>query len=136
MTPISEEKRALPIAAKERGEKEADIVKWLEISKRSVGALWKLYRDTGNCAAKKYPGRTCCLSNEELNRICAEIEANPDITLAEIIEKLELKIHKSRLSVILISYGYSFKKRRSTQQINSERMLSNNEKSGKRIRKR
>jgi transposase len=77
MTPISEEKRALLIAAKKRGEKEVDIAKWLEISKRSVGTLWKLYRDTGNCAAKKYPGRPRCLSDEELNRICAEIEANP-----------------------------------------------------------
>ena len=135
MTPISEEKRALLIAAKERGEKEAEIAKWLEISKRSVATLWKLYRDTGDCASKKYPGRASRLSDEELDRICAEIEANPDITLAEAIEKLKLKIQKSRLSVILISRGYSFKKRRSTPSLKSGRMLSNGERSGRKSRK-
>jgi len=39
MTPISNEKRVLLIAAKERKETEEDIAKWLQISKSTVGKI-------------------------------------------------------------------------------------------------
>ena len=42
MTPISNEKRTLLIAAKKRSEAEEEIAKWLEISKSSVGRIWGL----------------------------------------------------------------------------------------------
>ncbi len=42
MKPISNEKRELLIVAKQRGEKEVNIAKWLDISKGSVGTIWRL----------------------------------------------------------------------------------------------
>ena len=111
MTPISNEKRELLIRAKERGEKEKDIAKWLEISERSVTTIWRLYRETGNYLSKPYPGRKPILKAEKWEEIKALVTSNPDKTLEEIIEELNLPIHKSRLSVLLIEAGYSFKKR-------------------------
>jgi len=49
------------------------------------------------------------------------VEAQSDITLEEIIDELELPIRKSRLSLLLIKEGYSFKKRQSTQRLKTEK---------------
>ena len=107
---ISEEKRGLLIAAKQRGEKEEDIAKWLEISKGSIGTIWRLYRKTGSFLAKPYTGRRSAITPEKRNEIEATISAEPDITLSELIEKLSLPIQKSQLSRLLISLDYSYKK--------------------------
>lgn len=112
MIPISNEKRALLIAAKKRNEKEEDIAKWLNVSKSSVGKIWKLYNDTGSYLPTPYPGRQPLLSVEKWEAVKTLVANEPDKTLDEIIEELALPIHKSRLSVLLIEAGYSFKKRR------------------------
>jgi transposase len=111
MLPISNEKRTLLVAAKQRGEKEEDIAKWLEISKSTVGKIWKLYNDTGSFFPIPYPGRLPILTPEKWIEVLELVKKEPDKTLDEIIEKLSLPIHKSRLSVLLIEAGYSFKKK-------------------------
>ena len=111
MTPISNEKRELLIEAKKRGETETSIARWLKISERSVTAIWRLYRRTGSYLPTLYPGRQPILSAEQWEGIKALVAKEPDKTLEEIIVDLELPIHKSRLSVLLIKAGYSFKKR-------------------------
>jgi transposase len=110
--PISNEKRELLIAAKERGETEKSIAEWLKINERSVTAIWRLYRGTGSYLPKPYPGRQALLTVEKWEEIKVFVAKYPDRTLNEIIEELALPIHKSRLSVLLIKAGYSFKKRR------------------------
>jgi transposase len=110
MLPISNEKRALLIAAKKRGEREENIAKWLEICKSSVGKIWKLYNDTGSYDPAPYPGRKPVLSAEKWEEVLVLVEEKPDKTLEGIIEELNLPIKKSRLSVLLIKAGYSFKK--------------------------
>jgi transposase len=116
MKPISMEKRELLIAAKTRGETEKDIAKWLDISKGSVGTIWRLFRKTGSFLPTPYPGRPSGLTSEKVKEIHATVENEPDITLSELIEKLSLPIKKSQLSRLLISHGYSFKKRQLIQQ--------------------
>ena len=128
MVPISEEKRALLIAAKKRGEKEEDIAKWLEISKSSVGTIWGLYRKTGDYRAKPYPGAKPKLTVEKWKEVEALIAKEPDKTLEEIIEALQLPIQKSRLSVLIIEAGYSFKK---SQHIPPSKTAKTSKKSGK-----
>jgi transposase len=123
MTPISNEKRRLIIVAKKRNEREDDIAKWLEISKRSVGKIWKLYRDTGSYEPAPYPGREPILTAEKFEEVKTYVAKNPDATLDEIVNALSLPIHKSRLSVLLIGVGLSFKKRHSIQTDKSEKML-------------
>ena len=115
MTPISNEKRELLIEAKQRGEREKDIAKWLKICERSVTAIWKLYRETGNYLPAPYPGRQPILSAEKWEETKTFVKNNPDKTLDEIIQEVGLPIQKSRLSAVLIGAGYSFKKRRFIQ---------------------
>ena len=134
MTPISNEKRALLIAAKKRGEIEEDIAKWLEISKSSVGKIWKLYNDTGSYFPAPYPGREPILTAEKFEEVKLFVAEHPDATLDEIIDELSLPIHKSRLSVLLIEAGLSFKKRRFTPKNSNEKTWRKNENYGEKIR--
>lgn len=133
MKPISNEKRELLIDAKKRGETEKSIAKWLKISERSVTKIWRLYRETGSYFPTPYPGRQPILSAEKWDEIKALIAKEPDKTLDEIIEELALPIHKSRLSVLLIGAGYSFKKR---QPIPPSKTAMMSKKSGKSLLKR
>ena len=110
MRPISNEKRELLIAAKQRGEKEEDIAKWLDISKGSIGTIWRLYRNTGSFLPTAYTGRSSVITQEKTDEIHAAIRNDPDATLSELIERLSLPIKKSQLSRLLISLGYSYKK--------------------------
>jgi len=128
VTPISNEKRELLIRAKKRGEKEKEIAKWLEISERSVATIWRLYRQTGSYLPIPYPGREPILTAEKFEEVKLFVAGHADATLDEIIEELSLPIHKSRLSVLLIESGLSFKKRHFTPKNSNEKTC---EKSGK-----
>jgi transposase len=111
VTPITNEKREQLIEAKKRRETEKSIAKWLKISERSVTTIWRLYRETGSYLPTPYPGRTPILTPEKWDEIKGLVTNAPDKTLEEIIEELALPIRKSRLSVLLIKAGYSFKKK-------------------------
>ena len=110
METISKEKRELIIAAKERKEKGADISSWLNVSLSSVNRIWSQYKRTNSIAPKARPGRTPSLSDAKIEEIKAAVKKEPDITLEELIDSLELPIKKSRLSVILIKMGLTYKK--------------------------
>jgi len=129
MKPISNEKRELIIEAKERGETEKSIAKWLKISERSVTAIWRLYRETGNYFPTPYPGRKPILTAEKWEEVIALVRKEPDKTLEEIIEEISLPIRKSRLSLLLIKAGYSFKKRRFIPQSKTVKMSNKSAKS-------
>jgi transposase len=135
MKPISNEKRELIVEAKQRGEKEVAIASWLKISKRSVGTIWKLFRNTGGFQPAKYVGRKSRLSGEKIDGICQAINENPDMTLNEMIERLSLPIKKSQLSKLLIKLGFSYKKRPSTRRNSSGATSDKNVQSGRRGRK-
>jgi len=111
MKPISNDKRELIILAKQRCEKEDDIALWLCVSKRSIGTIWRLYKSTGSFLPTPYKGRIPKISESAISEVCRTVESYPDITLAELIEKLSLPIKKSQLSKILIKFGYTLKKR-------------------------
>jgi len=135
MTPISNEIRRLLIAAKKRGEKEDSIAKWLQVSKSSVGKIWKLYNDTGSFLPAPYPGREPIMTAEKFEEVKLFVAQNPDATLDEIIEELSLPIQKSRLSVLLIEAGLSFKKRLSTQRNNNVKTYRKSGKTGEKASK-
>jgi len=118
MKPISNDIRELIVAAKERGEKDKNIAQWFNVSTRSVQTIWKLYRESGDIQPTPFPGAKPRITDKQIAEIDAFVEKNPDATLEEIIEELQLPIKKSRLSVILNGMDYNFKKRRSTQKIN------------------
>lgn len=123
---ISSEIRELIIEAKQRGEKEEVIAIWLKISKRSVGTIWKRFKDTGGVQPIKSTGRKSLLSNEKIDEIRSAIKESPDITLNELIERLSLPIKKSQLSKLLIRLGFSYKKRLFIQKNSLGTMFSKN----------
>jgi transposase len=110
MRPITIEVREIIVAAKERGEKPATIALW---AKCSVGSVYKICRlaKENELTPKPFPGRQSILTAEQLVEIKEAVEAENDITLEELIEKLKLPIKKSRLSLVLIRMGFSLKKR-------------------------
>jgi len=131
MKPISNDKRELLIAAKQRGEKEEDIAKWLHISKGSVGTIWRLYRRTGSYLPTAYTGRPSVITEEKIKEIQTAVDNEPDITLNELIDKLSLPIQKSQLSRLLISLEYSFKKRLLTRRSKSVPTCSKDERNSR-----
>lgn len=133
MKPISNEKRELIIEAKKRGETEKEIAKWLKISEGTVTAIWHLYRESGNYSPKLYPCRKSVLATEKLENVKVFVKNNPDKTLNEIIEELELPIQKSRLSVLLTREGYSFKKKRLILQDKTVRTSKRSEKNSSKL---
>lgn len=122
MKPISTEKREIIIAASNRGEQPETIALWVGICLKSVYNIINLYNKNDSVEPKPYPGRPSSLTPEHLENIRLAVKEQSDITLEEIIEKLDLPIKKSRLSEILIEMDLSFKKRLSTRKINSEKM--------------
>ena len=135
MKPISNEKRELLVEAKLRKEKEKDIAEWLKISERSVATIWKRYQKTESFEPTAYPGRTPLMTAEKFEEVKIFVAKNSDATLDEIIEEIGLPIHKSRLSVLLIEAGLSFKKRLYTQKSNNEKTFKKNEKFGSKTKK-
>ncbi len=130
MREISREKRELLVEAKKRGEQNAEIAKWLKIGVRSVCRIWKLYKETDSIEAKKRPGRKPKISESELAEIRKAVEAQSDITLEELIEKLNLPIKKTRLSEIIIGMDLVVKKKRYSPRSSKEKTFKKSEQSG------
>ena len=126
MRATPQEIRAQIIAAKLRGEKIEIIKLWYGVSKRTINRIWSRYQETGNCLAKAHKGRKSQITPEMEGHIRAEIAANNDITLEELIEKLNLPIKKSQLSRLLISWGLTFKKRHFTPKSSNEKTSRKN----------
>jgi transposase len=115
--PIPNEEREKIIKHKLNGEKEADIARWLFISKSTVSSIWGKYQKTKSHTLKyKNSGRKSVITDEQEAKIFSKIEETPDMTLLEIIDKIELKITESGLSKWLTKRGYSFKKKQLIQQ--------------------
>lgn len=87
--PISNEERNKVIKHKKNGETDANIARWLFISKSAVSKIWGAYQNTESHLLKyKNCGRKSAISNEEEQKIIAKIKETSDITLLEIIELL------------------------------------------------
>ena len=83
------------------------------VSEREVYKLAAQMRETGSVELRTGNcGRKPKLSEEELKRVDKAIQAQPDITLGELIMNLELDISESRLSrIVREKLGYSLKKK-------------------------
>ena len=96
--PLSIDLRKRIIEAKLRGDTEDKIAAEKEVNKSTVTKLWALYRKTGSYEARPNPnGRKPALSAEQLEQIARKIDEQPDITLQELIEGLNLPVCISAL---------------------------------------
>jgi transposase len=120
---ITVEEREKIIKHKLNNENEVDIARWLFVSPSTVTKLWANYRKTGtlqtnytNC------GRNPKINETQIIQIKAEIQQTPDITLIELIEKLNLPITESGLSRLFKKLGLTYKKRLFMQTSKSDQM--------------
>jgi len=113
--PVSNDKRADIIAAKQRNEPVTQIKKWFNISERTISRIWNKYQKTKNYQPTPYTGRKSKLSKETDQQIRKTITETPDITLNELIDKLSLDLTEGGLSFHLKKMGLTFKKRSSMQ---------------------
>ncbi|MCL2643722.1 MAG: helix-turn-helix domain-containing protein, partial [Candidatus Bathyarchaeota archaeon] len=120
--PVSDDKRADIIAAKQRNEPVAQIKKWFNISERTISRIWNKYQKTGTYQPTPCLGRKSKLSKETDQQIKDTIAETPDITLNELIDKLSLDLTEGGLSFHLKKLGLTFKKRSSMQVSKNELM--------------
>jgi transposase len=110
--PLSNDLRKRIIEAKLRGDTEDKIAVEKAVNKSTVTKLWALYRKTGSYTARPNPnGRKPALSAEQLERIARKIDRQPDVTLQELIDGLDLPVCVSALCrTVNNNLGYRFKK--------------------------
>jgi transposase len=83
MTPTSQEKRELIVAAELRGEFTKDIEKWIGVSKSTIDKVWKLRVETGDCSVIPYRGRKSCITPEIKEKTENTIRANPNMSVTQ-----------------------------------------------------
>lgn len=88
MKPYSQDLRERVIAALEAGKTQAQVAAQFDIHKSTLEKWWYRWRDTGSCKALPgNPGPKRKLKAAE-NIIRAEVKKNPDISLAELCERV------------------------------------------------
>ena len=96
---------------KKAGAKNAEIIKWLRVSKNSITRIWKLYKEENTIAPKPHnKGRKPAFCDKKMEQITAKIAEQPDITLDELVEHFKLNISISALSRKLTKADLTFKK--------------------------
>lgn len=136
MQPVSNDKRADIITAKQRNEPVKSIKRWFNVSDSTISRIWNKYLKTGSFLPIPYTGRKSDITPEQDEAICLKIKENCDITIEKLISELQLEITISGLSRHLEKMGLSFKKRLCTRTIKSEKMSSKNVKFGEKHKKK
>ena len=112
MEMIHVEVRKEIINAKKKGMRVAEICAVYDVGKSAVYNLLKLESETGDIHPRTHQcGRKLTLSESELTAIDQLIQAQRNITLAEIRAALNLRVCISTISrVVRNNLGYRFKK--------------------------
>ena len=89
-----------------------DLSEIFNIHISSVYRIVKQKRDTGCVKLQTNKrGRKSVLTEKDLKNISGLIDSQPDITINEIIEKLELKATNETVRKAVIKMGYKYKKK-------------------------
>jgi len=110
--PLSLDMRKRIIEAKLRGDTEGTIAREKEVSKSTITKLWALYKESGSYEPRPNPnGRKPALSLQQLDMIANRINEQPDISLGELIDELNLPVCVSALCrTVNNKLGLRFKK--------------------------
>jgi transposase len=96
--PMSNDLRKRIIEAKARGDTNKKIAMEKEISESAIERLLALYRSTGSYEPRiHHRGRKPRLTLDQLESVRVRILAQPDISLLELIEELNLPVCESAL---------------------------------------
>jgi len=123
--PLPQSVRETIIYHHKNGATNAEIEKWLRVSKSSVKRILRLSREEKPIEVQAYQrGRKPAFCEAKMNKITDRIREQPDITLEELKEEFRLNISISALCRKLKKRDLSFKKRRCSQRNNSDRMCN------------
>ena len=99
---IKIETRKEIIAAYKRGAKVTDICKVFGVKPRRVYALIQQERETGDILPKTYlRGRKSKITPEQIDQMRQIISSNPDVTVRELKETLDLPISLNAVRIIV-----------------------------------
>ena len=109
---LSSEERKLLVDAHEKGNKSKELSEIFNISINSVNRIIRQKKRTGSCELKTHnSGRKPILTETDLKNISELIDEQPDITINEIIEKLNLKAVNETVRKAVVKMGYVYKKK-------------------------
>jgi len=111
----SAEVRSLALAALERGEKRAEVARWLNVPLRTLDRWRQEFRQSGKKAPAARGHKRAAFCSEDLPRLEAQLRACPDATLQQQAETWQQNTRQSasRSSVqrAIKRLGWSRKKR-------------------------
>lgn len=109
---LHNEARELLVQGYMKRHKAREIAEAYSVSEATVYRLAKQKRETGTVALQvSQRGRKRLLSEGDLSRIDQTIAAQPDITIHEITEKLQLQASEETVRRAVVEMGYRFKKK-------------------------
>ena len=109
---LHDEARKLLIEAWNNTHNAKEIAECFSVNTSTVYRLEKQRRETGSVKTKpSQRGRTHALTPEDIHNIDRMVQQEPDITIDEIIDKLDLHVCNETVRKAVIKLGYSYKKK-------------------------
>lgn len=112
MKMLSTEVRELMVKAYEKSHNATEVARNFSVSRATVYDHVKRMRETGTVAVQTDKrGRKPILNQQQLNEIADTIINQPDITIREIKEKLDLPVSEENIREKVIQMGFVYKKK-------------------------
>lgn len=112
MKMLSTEVRELMVKAYEKSHNATEVARNFSVSRTTVYDYVKRMRETGTVAVQTDKrGRKPILNQQQLNEIADTIINQPDITIREIKEKLDLPVSEENIREKVIQMGFVYKKK-------------------------
>ena len=109
---LSNEAREMMIKAYEKTGNAKEVAECYGIDVSTVYRLERQKKRTGSVKLRtNQRGRKALLSQEDLSNIDKTIQEQPDITIDEIIKKLNLNASNETVRTAVIKMGYTYKKK-------------------------
>ncbi|MBR5313286.1 MAG: helix-turn-helix domain-containing protein [Clostridia bacterium] len=109
---LSKKTRLLLLKAIENGIKVTDVAKAYCVDRSTVNRLIRQMKETGSIEPKTYlRGRKTSITEEDLQNIDNLLKEQPDLTIREIKETLNLSVCEKTVRKAVLKLGYVYKKK-------------------------
>lgn len=109
---LSTEVRELMVKAYEKSHNAKEVARNFSVDKSTVYAYVRKMRETGSVAVQtSRRGRKPILNQQQLDDIYAAIIEQPDITIHELKEKLDLPVSEENIREKVVQMGFVYKKK-------------------------
>ncbi len=109
---LHDETRKLLIEAWNKTHNAKEIAECFSVNTSTVYRLEKQMRETGSVKTRtSQRGRKHALTPEELQNIDRVVQQEPDITINEIMDTLQLKVSDETVRQAVLKLGYVYKKK-------------------------